>query len=71
MFLTSGVGSRMDVRHPITPKEEPREVRCAIRWVFIEIWDPIGVMTDPDWPRNNYDGYIGRIVELQCRGGQR
>jgi hypothetical protein len=42
-------------------------VRCAIRWVFIEIWDPIGVMTDPDWPRDNYDGYIGRIVELQCR----
>lgn len=59
----------MDVRYPIMPKEESREVRRAIRRVFVEIWDPIGVMTDPDWPRDEYDGYIGRIFELLVLGG--
>ncbi|MBS1800185.1 MAG: hypothetical protein JSS95_10195 [Acidobacteria bacterium] len=46
------------------PKEESRRVRCEIRRVFVEIWDPIRVMDDPTWPRDEYDTYIGRIFEL-------
>jgi hypothetical protein len=51
------------------PKEQSREVRRAIRKVFIEVWDPIGVMSDPDWPRDEYDGYIGQVFELLVLGG--
>jgi hypothetical protein len=51
------------------PKEESRRVRCEIRKVFIEVWDPIGVMDDPTWPRDEYDGYIGRTFELLVMGG--
>lgn len=32
--------------------------------VFVEIWDPIGVMDDPTWPRDEYDAYIGGMFEL-------
>jgi hypothetical protein len=46
------------------PKERSREVRVQIRKVFNEVWDPIGVMKDPEWPRDEYDGYIGGMFEL-------
>jgi hypothetical protein len=59
----------MDVRYPVMPKEQSREVRCAIRRVFVEVWDPIRVMDDPEWPRDEYDGYIGRVFELLATGG--
>jgi hypothetical protein len=59
----------MDIRYPVMPKEESREVRRAIRNVFVEVWDPIGVMADPKWPRDEYDGYIGRVFELLVTGG--
>ena len=59
----------MDVHYPLMPKEQSREVRRAIRKVFVEVWDPIGVMSDPDWPRDEYDGYIGQVFELLVLGG--
>ena len=59
----------MDIRYPLVPKEESREVRRAIRKVFVEVWDPIGVMSDPEWPRDEYDGYIGRVFELLVTDG--
>jgi len=59
----------MDIRYPVMPKEESREVWRAIRKVFVEVWDPIGVMADPEWPRDEYDGYIGRVFELLVTGG--
>jgi hypothetical protein len=59
----------MDIRYPIMPKEQSRDVRRAIRKVFVEVWDPIGVMSDPSWPRNEYDGYIGQVFELLVLGG--
>ena len=59
----------MDVRYPVMSKEQSREVRCAIRRVFVEVWDPIRVMDDPEWPRDEYDGYIGRVFELLVTGG--
>src|ERR1700733_10136501 len=55
--------------YPLMPKEESREVRCAIRKVFVEVWDPIRVMDDPTWPRDEYDSYIGRVFELLVTGG--
>ena len=54
----------MTDRYPIMPKERSREVRVQIRAVFNEIWDPIGVMDDPTWPRDEYDAYVGRMFEL-------
>lgn len=36
----------------------------AIRDVLVNDWDPIGVMHDLDWPRNEYDAYIGEIYKL-------
>jgi hypothetical protein len=59
----------MEARYPLMPKEESREVRRAIRTVFVEVWDPIRVMDDPEWPRDEYDGYIGRVFELLVTGG--
>jgi len=47
--------------YPITSKENSRRIRVAIRHVFLEIWDPIGVGNEsPD----EYDMYIGRMFEL-------
>lgn len=40
----------------------------AIRQVLIHDWDPIGVMDDPDWPRDEYDAYIGEIHRFLARG---
>lgn len=45
-------------------KEESRRVRCEIRRVFVEIWDPIHVMDDPTWSQDGYDAYLGRTLEL-------
>ena len=59
----------MNFHYPVMPKEESREVRRAIRKVFVEMWDPIGVMDDPTWPRDEYDAYIGRVFELLTNGG--
>jgi hypothetical protein len=59
----------MDVRYPVMPKEESRRVLVAIRKVFVDVWDPIGVMDDPTWPRDEYDSYIGRVFELLVLGG--
>jgi hypothetical protein len=49
--------------YPITPKENSRRIRVAIRRVFLEVWDPIGVRDEPD-AQNEYDGYVGRAFEL-------
>ena len=40
----------------------------AIRDVFIREWDPIGVMDDPEWPRDEYDSYIGGVYGRLVRG---
>jgi hypothetical protein len=49
-------------------KEESRDVRSAIRRVFLEIWDPIGVSDEPN-AQDEYDGYVGRAFELLTTGG--
>jgi hypothetical protein len=49
-------------------KEESREVRRAIRRVFLDVWDPIRISDEPD-AQDEYDGYIGRVFELLSTGG--
>ena len=58
----------METRYPVMPKEESRELRRAIRKVFLEVWDPIGIADEP-FAQDEYDGYIGRVFELLTAGG--
>lgn len=39
-----------------------------IREVLIDHWDPIGVMSEPDWPRDEYDSYIGGVYRCLAQG---
>jgi hypothetical protein len=59
----------MAVRDPVMTKEESREVRCAIRRVFLDVWDPIRISDEPN-AQDEYDGYIGRVFELLTTGGR-
>ena len=43
-------------------------IASEIRQIFVEDWDPIGVMDDPDWPRDEYDAYIGEVHGFLERG---
>ena len=58
----------MAVVYPLMPKDELREVRCAIRRVFLEVWDPIRIGDEPN-AQDEYDGYIGSVFELLVAGG--
>ncbi|WP_404355658.1 hypothetical protein [Methylotuvimicrobium sp. KM1] len=49
-------------------KTQAKSITEAIRKVLIEHWDPIGVMDDPEWPRDEYDSYIGEIYRYLARG---
>lgn len=44
-------------------KEQSRQ-----RWAELrDLWngfDPIGVMHDPQWPRDEYENYVGRTMRL-------
>jgi len=39
-------------------KQESRKRWKEIRSMWCQ-WDPIGVMSDLDWPRDEYDSYLG------------
>jgi hypothetical protein len=39
-----------------------------IREVLANDWDPIRVMSDPDWARDEYDDYIGTLQRLLAVG---
>ncbi len=39
----------------------------SIRDILVSDWDPIGVMEDPEWPRDEYDSYIGEIYRFLAR----
>jgi hypothetical protein len=56
------------VVYPLMPKDESRELQCAIRRVFLEVWDPIGISDEPN-AQDEYDSYIGRVFELLATGG--
>jgi len=46
----------------------PGRIAEAIRDVLNRDWDPIGVMDDPEWPRDEYDSYIGDLYRYLSRG---
>jgi hypothetical protein len=49
-------------------KEQSRERWSQVRSLWCE-WDPIGVMSMPDWPRDEYDAYLGPTLRLLEEGG--
>lgn len=49
-------------------KDRAEEVCAEIHRILVTDWDPIGVMDDPDWPRDEYDRYIGEIFGFLARG---
>ena len=49
--------------YPLTSKEDSRRIRVAIRKVFLEVWDPIGVKDEPN-AQDEYDSYLGGTFEL-------
>jgi hypothetical protein len=48
-------------------KRELRERSSQLRALICE-WDPIGVMDDPDWPRDEYDCLVGPLLTLLQSG---
>jgi len=49
-------------------KEHAQSITDAIRQVLVRDWDPIGVMDDPNCPRDEYDLYVGAIYGHLARG---
>lgn len=50
------------------PPADWKSAHHAIQRILVEDWDPIGVMDDPDWPRDEYDAYVGEIYGFLQRG---
>ena len=53
-------------------KEQSRDRWFGLRHLFCE-WDPIGVMDDPEWPRDEYDCMVGpslRMLEAGASAGE-
>jgi hypothetical protein len=49
-------------------KKQLRSRWAELRDLLCE-WDPIGVMGDPTWPRDEYDCLIGPVLSLLLKGG--
>ena len=49
--------------HKKSSKEEWAELRNLLC-----DWDPIGVMADPEWPRDEYDCLIGPVLHRLMEG---
>jgi hypothetical protein len=53
-------------------KEQSRARWSELRRLFCQ-WDPIGVMDDPEWPRDEYDCMVGpslRMLEASATEGE-
>jgi hypothetical protein len=44
-------------------KSQSRERWSELRALFCD-WDPIGVMSDPEWPRDEYDCMVGPVMRF-------
>src|SRR5262245_52821055 len=55
--MTTAALSKRELRQR---SAQPRELMCD--------WDPIGVMGDPDWPRDEYDCLVGPLLALLQSG---
>ncbi len=49
--------------------ERAKEIGDEIRRILFFHWDPIGVSSDPEWPRDEYDGYAGSVYRILASGG--
>jgi hypothetical protein len=49
-------------------KEQSQARWSELQALFCE-WDPIGVMSDPEWPRDEYDCMVGPSLRLLEAGG--
>lgn len=49
-------------------KAQKNSIIDAIRKVLVQHWDPIGIMDDAEWPRDEYDSYIGEVYRYLARG---
>ena len=50
-----------------SPKIDERIVQMRLLWCD---WDPIGVMSDPDWPRDEYDDHLQPTLRLLESGAK-
>ena len=48
-------------------KYESRRIRADIRYVLMQVWDPIGVKDEPN-AQDEYDSYLGSVYELLVGG---
>jgi hypothetical protein len=48
-------------------KNRSRLIRAAIRRVFLDVWDPIGIRDEPN-AQDEYDRYVGCAFELLVAG---
>jgi len=48
-------------------KHESRRIGAAIRYVLMDVWDPIGVKNEPN-AQDEYDGYLGGVYKLLVSG---
>lgn len=44
-------------------KEKSGRIRTEIRRVLLNVWDPIGVIDEPN-AQDEYDSYIGKLYEF-------
>ena len=44
-------------------KEQSRARWSELRTIFCK-WDPIGVMDNPEWPRDEYDCMVGPVLRM-------
>ena len=51
-------------------KEQSRERWRQMRQLWCK-WDPIGVVSLDDWPRDEYDAYLGSTLRLLEEGASR
>jgi len=58
----------MKVARPFD-RHQIQQLRDAIRNVYVEVWDPLRLMDDPEWPHDEYDRYIDGIVSILIHGG--
>ncbi|HEY0502134.1 MAG TPA: hypothetical protein VGD42_01455 [Lysobacter sp.] len=54
--------------HEGAAQDRAEQISAEIRRVLVTDWDPIGVMDDPEWPRDEYDRYVGEIFGFLARG---
>lgn len=52
-----------------TREERANEIGDEIRRILFFEWDPIGLSSDPESPRDEYDDYAGLVYRILVSGG--